>query len=167
MPAMDEAGPFTFTTDDEEGTLDAGRRLASVLENGDVVALCGDLGAGKTAFVRGVAEGLGFDDPVTSPTFNILVVHDGPLSLNHFDLYRLERASQLEDIDFWGVMEAGGASLIEWGDRFPEALPGEYLEVTIVFLDADTREFRVRSVGGRPERLAWAWARRLRGGGSA
>ena len=167
MPAVEETAPLTFQTDDEEGTRAAGRALAPMLEAGDVVALCGDLGAGKTAFVRGVAEGLGFDDPVTSPTFNMLVVHEGPLDLNHFDLYRLERASQLDDIDFWGVIEAGGVSFVEWGDRFPESLPPEYLEIAIVFLDEDTREFRVRPIGERPERLADSWAVRLERGGSS
>jgi tRNA threonylcarbamoyladenosine biosynthesis protein TsaE len=164
---VDGTAPLKFQTGDEEGTLAAGRALAPVLEAGDVVTLCGDLGAGKTAFVRGVAEGLGFDDPVTSPTFNMLVVHEGALDLNHFDLYRLDRASQLDDIDFWGVMESGGVSFVEWGDRFPESLPLEYLEIAIVFLDEDRREFRVRPVGARPERLADAWAARLEQGGSS
>jgi tRNA threonylcarbamoyladenosine biosynthesis protein TsaE len=158
-----ETSDFTFTTRDERETRDAGERLASELTDGDVLVLCGDLGAGKTAFVRGIARGLGYDDPVTSPTFNILVAHEGPLRLNHFDLYRLDEASQLEDVDFWGVIEGGGVTAIEWGDRFPSALPPEYVEIAIVFLDADAREFRVQGVGVRGERLVAAWAARLEG----
>ena len=131
--------------------------LAGLLEPGDVVTLCGDLGAGKTAFVQGVAEGLGVSGPVVSPTFNILVVHPGRLALNHFDLYRLDRIDELEDVDFFGTLEAGGVSFVEWGDRFPRALPADRLEISIAIVGGDERRLDVRGSGDRGSPLAAAW----------
>ena len=93
----------------ERGSDHGGRRaLAPLLVAGDVVLLSGDLGAGKTQLTKGVAEGLGVAEPVTSPTFNILLVHQGRLPLYHFDLYRLERADELEDLDYYATLEADG-----------------------------------------------------------
>lgn len=135
----------------------AGICLAALVEPGDVISLTGDLGAGKTALVKGVAEGLGVSENVTSPTFNILVEHKGALALFHFDLYRLERASQLEDIDFYGTIEAGGVSLVEWGERFSEELPPDHLSVEFTILSDDTRELTLTAHGPRSHVLAAAW----------
>lgn len=147
-------------------TAHAGRLLARLLQPGDVVTLTGDLGAGKTCLVKGVAAGLGVIEPVTSPTFNILVVHCGTLDLYHFDLYRLERAAELEDIDFWGTLEAGGVSFIEWGERYPEALPDDHLAVAIEIDDDESRTFTLAPTGPRSSALAAAWAGARRSGGS-
>lgn len=149
---------YALDTDDRERTQAAGRALAGLLRPGDVVALVGELGAGKTTFSQGVAAGLGVMGPVTSPTFNLLLVHEGRLALNHFDLYRFDHAAQLEDIDFWGVLESDGVSLIEWGDRFPEALPEEHLLVRIERLSETRRRILVQGRGERGEALARDWA---------
>lgn len=142
-----------------EHTARIGASLAQLLQPGDVVALTGDLGAGKTRLVQGVAAGLGVADHVTSPTFGLLGVHQGRLELDHFDLYRLERVEELEDVDFWGVLESGGVAFVEWGDRFPEALPADYVEVEIRILSAEERLVVVRPHGGaRPHALAREWA---------
>jgi len=154
-------------TRDERETVRAGRVLAGFLHAGDVITLTGDLGAGKTCLVKGVALGLAVVEPVTSPTFNILVVHKGSLDLNHFDLYRLERAAELEDIDFWGTLEADGVSFVEWGERYPEALPDDHLAVTIEIADDDSRTFALAPTGPRSIALANAWAGALRSGGHA
>ncbi len=142
------------------GTADterAGALLAALVEPGDVVALAGDLGAGKTCLVQGVAHGLGIDEAVTSPTFNILLVHAGRIPLYHFDLYRLERVSELEDIDFYETIEREGVAMIEWGDRFPDALPDDNLTVIIHRTDDDTRSFEVIGRGERARALEAAW----------
>ncbi len=110
-------------TESAAQTMAAGEALAPLLVAGDVVLLSGDLGAGKTQFAKGVAEGLGVVEPVTSPTFNILLVHQGRLPLYHFDLYRLEHADELEDLDYYATLESDGVCLVEWGDRFTEAAP--------------------------------------------
>jgi tRNA threonylcarbamoyladenosine biosynthesis protein TsaE len=122
-----------------------------------VVVLSGDLGAGKTHLVQGVARGLGVGDPVTSPTFNLLLVHRGRIPLYHFDLYRLEHAVELEDIGFYETIESDGVSMIEWGDRFPAALPPEYLEVSIHDLGDRSRRFEVAGIGARGDVLAREW----------
>jgi tRNA threonylcarbamoyladenosine biosynthesis protein TsaE len=147
----------SFLTGSPARTRDAGRALAGLLEPGDVVALTGDLGAGKTAFVQGVAEGLGVTGPVVSPTFNILVDHPGRLTLHHFDLYRLEHADQLEDVDYFGTLEADGVSFIEWGDRFPQAVPPESLVVEIDIVSPEERRFAVDGRGERGATLARLW----------
>lgn len=152
-------------TRDERETQRAGEMLAGLLAPNDVVTLTGDLGAGKTCLVKGVARGLGVAEHVTSPTFNIMVVHQGRLGLYHFDLYRLERAVELEDIDFWGALEAGGASFIEWGERFPEALPDDHLAVTISIEPDETRRLTLAPTGSRSAALAAAWAGAVREAG--
>lgn len=151
-----------FATKDAGETERAGSLLAACLERGDVVALAGDLGAGKTHLVQGVARSLGVDDPVTSPTFNILLVHPGVLPLYHFDLYRLDDEAQLEDIGFYETLEADGVSFIEWGDRFPDALPADHLLVVIERTGETDRTFTLRAGGARAVRLADAWATALR-----
>jgi len=146
-----------FTTGDTGETEHAGFLLAACLRPGDVVALAGDLGAGKTHLVQGVARGLGVEDTVTSPTFNILLVHPAPLPLYHFDLYRLEHEEQLDDIGFFEVLEADGVSFIEWGDRFPGALPADHLLVVIERSGETGRVLTVRSGGPRSVVLAGEW----------
>ncbi len=151
----------------EQATANAGRVLAELIQSGDVITLTGDLGAGKTCLVKGVAQGLGVVEPVTSPTFNILLVHRGRLELNHFDLYRLERAEELEDIDFWGTLESGGVSFIEWGERFGQALPDDHLAVLIEIASEEARTLTLEPTGPRSTALAAAWAGAFRSGGRA
>lgn len=128
---------------------------------GDVIALSGDLGAGKTQLVQGVARGLGVEDPVTSPTFTVMAVHSGSLSLYHFDLYRLEREAELEDIGFYETLEADGVSMIEWGDRFPSALSDDHLLVTVHRIGDERRLFELAPSGPRSTALALAWVAAL------
>lgn len=107
---------------------DVGRRL----QPGMVLCLEGELGAGKTLFAQGVAAGLGVVGEVTSPTFNLMNLYRGRLPLVHFDLYRLEDEAELDGIGFYEYAEApAGVVLIEWGERFSEALPAAYLRVEI------------------------------------
>lgn len=154
----------TLLTTGEAETREAGAKLAPLLEPGDVVSLTGDLGAGKTVLVKGVAAGLGVPEVVGSPTFNILLVHPGRLMLNHFDLYRLDRADQLEDVDFWGVTESGGVTFVEWGERFPEALPADHLSVSLRITGDDSREISLEPHGERASVLAGEWAGAAAGG---
>ena len=140
-----------------------GVALGRCLEPGDVVFLTGDLGAGKTCLTGGVAQGLGDAGPVTSPTFQIMCVHDaGRIPLYHFDLYRLEDAGQLEDIGLFDVLEGDGACLIEWAELFAEELGDEHLEVRVTrdaAADPGAEPPRLVSVAGfgtRPCELARA-----------
>jgi tRNA threonylcarbamoyladenosine biosynthesis protein TsaE len=156
-----------FTTASAEETERAGHALASLLHPADVIALSGDLGAGKTHLVQGVARGLAVEGAVGSPTFNILLVHRGRLPLYHFDLYRLEREDDLEDIDFFETLEGDGVSMIEWGDRFPRALPDDHLLVTIRRTGEDRRSFALQAHGERSAALMTAWTGALRAAGLA
>jgi tRNA threonylcarbamoyladenosine biosynthesis protein TsaE len=148
---------IVLRTTSEAGTRRCGEEIAALLEPGDVILLSGDLGAGKTQFTKGVAAGLGVSDPVTSPTFNILLVREGRLTLNHFDLYRLERFEELEEIDYFGTLESDGVSVVEWGDRFPEALPGDGIDLRITILGDEEREIAIRALGPRGEWIVREW----------
>lgn len=152
-----------FRTTSEGDTERAGAALGLVARAGDVVVLSGDLGAGKTHLVQGMARALGVDERVTSPTFNLLLVHPGPLPLYHFDLYRLEREEDLEDIAFYETLEGDGVSAIEWGDRFPASLPHDRLLVVIHREGESARRFEVDGRGPRSGELAEAWLRTLGG----
>ena len=115
-----------FITNGPEETEALGARLARALEPGAVVAFTGDLGAGKTAFVRGLARGLDVRDRVTSPTFTIVNEYEGGrLPLFHFDLYRLGCADELFDIGWEDYLARGGVCAVEWSERMEELLePG-------------------------------------------
>ena len=104
--------------------------LAPLLQDGDVIALSGDLGSGKTFFAQAFIHALGIEEAVTSPTFTLLQVYDGKIPVHHFDLYRLEDAAELEEIGF-NEYTSYGISLIEWADKFPHELPEQYLALTI------------------------------------
>jgi tRNA threonylcarbamoyladenosine biosynthesis protein TsaE len=147
---------LTFVSVSEAATSDIGRRLGSAAGPGDVIALSGGLGAGKTCLAQGIARGLGVTGTVPSPTFNLLLVHPGASTLYHFDLYRLERPDQLEDIDFWGTLEAGGVSVIEWADRFPGELPDERLDVYLEVADEHSRRIVLTPRGARARELTLA-----------
>jgi tRNA threonylcarbamoyladenosine biosynthesis protein TsaE len=127
------------TTESEEETVDVARTLAGTLQPGAVLLLSGELGAGKTAFVRGLAAGLGIDpDEVSSPTFTL--VHEyrgGRLTLYHADLYRLEKTAT-EDLGLEEKAVAAGVLAIEWPDRLTHALPGA-TTITIDIVDDTTR----------------------------
>jgi len=135
-----------------------GEVLAPLLQAGDVLILSGDLGAGKTQLTKGIARGLGVVEAVTSPTFNILLLHEGRLPLYHFDLYRLETAEQLEDLDYWGTLEADGVGVVEWGDRFADALPIDGVIVSIAVTGDDTRRLELSVLGARGGELVTQWA---------
>ena len=115
-----------FITNGPEETEALGARLARALGPGAVVAFTGDLGAGKTAFTRGLARGLGIPDRVTSPTFTIVNEYEGGrLPLFHFDLYRLGSADELFDIGWEDYLARGGVCAVEWSERMEELLePG-------------------------------------------
>ncbi|HEY5540545.1 MAG TPA: tRNA (adenosine(37)-N6)-threonylcarbamoyltransferase complex ATPase subunit type 1 TsaE [Coriobacteriia bacterium] len=149
---------IAIDTTSRDATEALGEAVAPLLRGGDVLLLSGDLGAGKTQLTKGVARGLGVVEPVTSPTFNILLVHEGRLPLYHFDLYRLETAHQVDDLDYWGTLEADGVSVVEWGDRFPDAMPADGLIVRISITDDDARRLELEPLGERGSQLAAAWA---------
>ncbi len=137
------------TTSAEE-TREVGEALAALLRARDAVVLTGELGAGKTTLVQGVARGLGIEDQVSSPTFTLVKEYSGILDLAHVDVYRLDRVQQVVDL---GLEELGGGDdvlLVEWGDTIEELLPDDRLRVELVTDDAEgesVRSITVEAVG--------------------
>jgi len=133
----------TITTASEEETATAGQRFAARLKPGDVVLLSGDLGAGKTAFVRGLAQGLGASaDDVSSPTFTLIQEYrGGRVTLFHVDLYRLDHPREIDDLGL-DEIAADGVMAIEWAEKLRDAMGGA-IEVRIAHGDGDTREIEI------------------------
>lgn len=117
-------------------TLGLGRKLGRGLKDGDVVALLGNLGAGKTVFAKGIAAGLDITDEITSPTFTLLKQYEGRLKLNHFDLYRIEDEDELANMGFYDYLGGEGVCVIEWADK--ASLP-PCISVTLEGSGADGR----------------------------
>ena len=123
---------MTVTTHSPEETEALGVRLAERLAGGEVIAFTGDLGAGKTAFTRGIARGLKIDDRVTSPTFTIVNEYEGGrLPLFHFDLYRLGSSEELYDIGWEDYLARNGVCAVEWSEIAEDALEGDVIRVDI------------------------------------
>ena len=121
-----------FITNSPEQTEQLGQRLGAALSAGAVVAFTGDLGAGKTAFTRGLACGLGIPGQVTSPTFTIVNEYEGGrLPLFHFDMYRLSCSDELFDIGWEDYLARGGVCAVEWSEIVEDALDGDCIRVDI------------------------------------
>lgn len=135
--------------------------LASWSQPGDVFVLSGDLGAGKTQFSQGFARGLGIDEAVTSPTFNLVLEYpSGRIPLYHFDLYRLDDIAELDDIGFYELLEGDGVSLVEWGEKFLEAFDDAYVWVNIALADDGSRVISIEPSGQRAHDLVHNWLAR-------
>jgi len=126
-----------------EETLALGRELAAALRPGDVIALSGMLGAGKTTLVKGIAQGLDVTEPVTSPTFTLIQEYEGRLPLYHVDLYRIKEAEELEDLGLEEYFYARGVTLIEWPAKAAAFLPHYTLAVGSTVKDGGRREFMI------------------------
>ena len=134
-----------YITNSPEETEKIGAALAQTLEPGAVIAYRGDLGAGKTAFTRGLARGLGYTDSVTSPTYTIVNEYlGGRLPLFHFDMYRLHSADDLWDIGWEDYLDRGGVCAVEWSENVQEALEGA-ITVSIAKLDDTTRRITIEA----------------------
>lgn len=128
---MDELSIASFSAQE---TMDLGKKLANYLRGGEVIALEGELGAGKTQFVKGLAEGLHAEGPVTSPTFTLLHIYEGRLSLAHFDVYRLPVPQAFEELGYEEYFVAPWVAAIEWSDLIKPYLPPDYLQVKLAHI---------------------------------
>ena len=153
MPILDEH-TFEFFSRSPEQTRRLGMRLGALLRPGDLVCLQGELGAGKTTFVQGVAHGWGALDEVSSPTFVLVNTYrraDGGL-LSHFDAYRIESTSEAEELDLDALL-ARGSLFIEWPERVESILPGERLWAFLDYESEEHRALRFKANGMRYEIL--------------
>ena len=135
--------------------------LAELAQPGDLLLLVGDLGAGKTTFTQGFAAALGISKQVTSPTFTLASEYQGRLLLHHLDVFRLDHISEVLDLGLPELLDGDGVILIEWGDAIRQALPNDYLEVTLTFIDGpdsspDERVVVLSPVGPRWQARAQA-----------
>jgi tRNA threonylcarbamoyladenosine biosynthesis protein TsaE len=152
-----EAVKLVSTASAEE-TFALGEQLGAVLLARDFVGLSGQLGAGKTQFSRGVAQGAGVPlDDVSSPTYSIVQTYRGRLELHHVDLYRLVTDDDLFAIGWFDLLEGDGAFLVEWVDQVRSASPADALLVTITVLGPEQRRFELRPTGQASQALLHRW----------
>lgn len=142
---------FQFISKEPQDTLEFAKRLAEKLESGDVIALEGDLGAGKTTFTKGLAEGLGISRTVNSPTFTIIKEYKGRLPLYHMDVYRVE--DSYEDLGFDEYFEGNGVTVVEWAHLIKEQLPEDILTIYLFHEDEHSRKIVLKPIGSRYEAL--------------
>ena len=136
-------------------TQEVGELLGAMLTTGIFISLQGELGAGKTQFARGVARGLGVAPqvPVTSPTFTLLNIYQGRLSLYHFDLYRLAGDEDIRDLGFDEYFAGPGVVLVEWAERLAEEMPAERLDIFLSHAGEDCRQLELTPHGTLATRL--------------
>lgn len=134
-----------FETNSYEETQKIAADFADTLKGGEVIAMYGDLGAGKTAFTQGLAKALGITSHVTSPTFTIVNEYEGRLPLYHFDVYRILDPEEMYEIGYDEYIENGGVCIIEWAELIEELLPEEYIKVTILKNDEKGDDYRTIS----------------------
>ena len=129
-----------------EETIESGAKLAKKLKRGDVVALIGNLGAGKTVFTKGIAKGLGVKNVryVNSPTFVIIKEYKGKLPLYHFDLYRLDKSGVIDSENFEEYFYGRGVTVIEWANKIRRLLPEKYVEVRLKVAGENKRKIEIR-----------------------
>jgi tRNA threonylcarbamoyladenosine biosynthesis protein TsaE len=133
-----------------------------MLIRGDVIALSGELGTGKTTLVRGMAQGMGLEkDEVASPSFTVVNEYRGPLPLFHLDLYRLHDEKELLDIDFEAYIRGEGVVVIEWADRISGAVPSDAIWITLRYVADERREIVAEARGARYELIIEELQRRV------
>ena len=135
-----------FFSKNELETEALGEKLAKAIEGGAVIAMYGDLGAGKTAFVRGLARGMGLDARVSSPTFTIVNEYLGARELIHFDMYRLGSADELFDIGWEDYISRGAVCAVEWSENVEDAFYGDEIKLTIEKLSDNERKITIEGV---------------------
>jgi len=145
---------FSVITSDQEQTWRIGEILGARLDAGDTVCLYGDLGAGKTSFSYGIAQGLDVEtEYITSPTFTFVNEYKGRVPFYHIDLYRLKDAEELENIGFEQYLDTDGVTVIEWAERAEDELPQECLSIYLSYIDEHSREIGFLAEGERYEKI--------------
>lgn len=155
---------FSLTVENLDQTLLIGEKTGGLMKAGHVIALSGELGAGKTTLVKAIAGS--FDIPaetVCSPSYTIVNEYEGSIPLYHFDLYRLEGADDIGELGFEEYFEGNGLSIVEWADVAPQSLPDERLEIQITISGDDRRRFDISGVGDEYVRIVKELEKQLRG----
>jgi tRNA threonylcarbamoyladenosine biosynthesis protein TsaE len=146
---------MVFQSRSTSETIRIGKGIGSLLRPGDVVALVGELGTGKTQFIKGLAEGLGVGKStyISSPSFTLINEYPGKVPFYHIDLFRLKLEKDAEELGLEEYFQGEGITAIEWADRIPRLLPGEILWVVIHYTGKNTRSLEIIGKGDRYEKL--------------
>jgi len=148
---MNSISTYTSTP---EATQSFAAEIAATLKPGDVVALIGELGAGKSCFVEGAVEKLHGEANTSSPSYTLVNIYeDHSPTIYHLDLYRLEKGTDLDEIGYDEFLSGNGITFVEWFDKIPESAPREYLEVKISPQEDGSREIQLRGFGARGEEI--------------
>ncbi len=140
-----------FQTESTAETIRMGKNIGNLLLPGDVVALVGELGTGKTQLIKGLAAGVGGGKPadISSPSFTLIHEYGGKMRFNHVDLYRLESEKEVEELGLEECFQGEGITAIEWADKIPSLLPREILWINIHYVGKNTRSFEMIGKGKR------------------
>ncbi|TVL99894.1 MAG: tRNA (adenosine(37)-N6)-threonylcarbamoyltransferase complex ATPase subunit type 1 TsaE [Candidatus Brocadia sp. WS118] len=146
---------LTFKSAGVDETTRFGAKLGMLLSQGDVIALIGELGAGKTTLVKGIVRGLGVTDRrvVKSPTFSLVHKYKGRIPVYHFDAYRLEDGEEMLDIGSDEMIYGDGVALVEWADKVSGCLPEEYLKITLRAVSENERSIEICGYGKRYDKI--------------
>ena len=146
---------MVLQTRNTSGTIQIGKSIGSLLLPGDVVALVGELGTGKTQFIKGLAVGVGIGKPtyISSPSFTLINEYKGKIPFYHIDLFRLRAEKEAEDLGLEEYFQSGGITAIEWADRIPSLLPREMLWIQISYTGENTRSIEILGRGKQYEEL--------------
>ena len=136
-------------TRSEQETIDLGYKIGKLLEDNSLIALNGDLASGKTVFTKGIGKALGIKEVINSPTFTILKIYEGDMTLYHIDAYRLYENPY--DLGFEEFLDAGGVMVIEWFDYIKDSIDAEYLKVDMSYVDETTRKITIEAQGRKYE----------------
>ncbi|RKU26919.1 tRNA (adenosine(37)-N6)-threonylcarbamoyltransferase complex ATPase subunit type 1 TsaE [Candidatus Poribacteria bacterium] len=135
-----------YRTESPEETQNLGEEFGKTLKSGDVVALIGDLGTGKTCLTQGIARGIGIaaDEVVSSPSYILINEYKGKIPIYHIDLYRLENIAEIADLGIGEYVESDGICIIEWAERMEEGLPETSIRIYITWEDENTRSIKIQ-----------------------
>ena len=137
-------------------TMEIAHLLGGKLREGDILALSGELGSGKTCFTGGIARGLGVSESyqITSPTFTLINEYPARCDLYHFDVYRLNGYSEFEDLGYEEYFSRGGVVVIEWAEKIAQILPGDAFFVSFEYVDENIRNIKIKGLKSRLKELA-------------
>ena len=131
-----------FFVDNVNKTMDIGKKIGSYVNSGDIICITGDLGSGKTHLTKGIAEGLGIKEHITSPTFTIVNEYDGRIKLYHFDVYRVNDPDEIAAIGFDEYIFGQGVCVIEWSNYITELIPEECININILKIPGEDTSLR-------------------------
>jgi tRNA threonylcarbamoyladenosine biosynthesis protein TsaE len=144
---------MNFITNTVEETIELGKKIGGSLNPGDIVCIDGDLGSGKTHLTKGIALGLGIDDHITSPTFNIVNEYEGRIKLYHFDVYRVNDPDEIAAIGFDEYIFSDAASVIEWSDYIKELIPDDHIQINMANESETRRSISIQFFGKRYDKI--------------